>query len=459
MKKTKANAESSVNNRKLSCWCGSAELEYFSGAYLKCSACQTLISTMLGNYGHAELNKKQAQFYGKSYWVDYQQQELGFPAIDERARQDLYGRCLYWLKTILQYKLPVARALELGSSHGGFVALLGWAGYAATGVEINQWIIDFARRAFSVNLLLGDLAAQNIQKSSMDIIALMDVLEHVTDPVGVVTHCAQLLSPDGIMVIQTPCYPEGTDYRALQSAGSPFLSHLHEQEHLYLFSRQSIAELLSRVSVRYIAFEPALFAHYDMYLVAGKKPLKKNSPKRIEQALSKQPEARLVLALCDLDDSLKDTEKKLAQAETERSVHLSRLEEYEMRLQASDTESSKRYAQINELTGQLTSSEKDRAATQKQIEQLNALMKECEADRTARLEQIEQLTAWLQKSEADRAARLEQIETLGRRLDEVDRENKDRFAQIEKLQAWLKQSEADKVTLNRMLQELADKRQ
>ncbi len=522
MKKTKAGAESSVNNRKPSCWCGSAELEYFSGAYLKCSSCQTLVSTLLGKYGRAELDKKQAQFYGKSYWVDYQQQELGFPAIDERARQDLSGRCLYWLKTILQYKLPVARALELGSSHGGFVALLGWAGYTATGVEINQWIIDFACRAFSVNLLLGDLAAQNIQKSSLDIIALMDVLEHVTDPGGVVTHCAELLAPDGIMVIQTPCYPENTDYRALQSANSPFLSHLHEQEHLYLFSRQSIAELLSRVSVRYVAFEPALFAHYDMYLVAGKKPLKKNSAKRIEQALSKQPEARMVLALCDLDDSLKDANKKLAQAETERSVHLSRLEESEARLAASDTESSKRYAQINELTallresesdrdnrmkhilvlqetlasaegesksrylqikeltqllkkteaesdrryeqingltGQLTSSEKDRAATQEQIEQLNALLKECEADRAARLQQIEQLTAWLQKSEADRAARLQQIETLGRRLNEVDRENKERFAQIEKLQAWLKQSEADKVKLNRMLQELTDKRQ
>ncbi len=396
MKKTKAGAENSLNKKKLSCWCGCTELEYFSGTYLKCNACQTLISTLLNSYDRMELDKKLAEFYGEPYWVDYQKKKLGFPAIDERARQDLSGRCLYWLKTMLKYRLPDARLLELGSAHGGFVALLGWAGYTATGLEINQWVIDFARRAYRVNLLAGSLESQDLEKGSLDIIVLMDVIEHVTDPRGLLSRCAELLTNDGIIVMQTPQYPEGADYAQLQAAESPFLNHLHENEHLYLFSRQAVVKLLQQINVQQIAFEPAFFAHYDMFLVAGKKNLQANSAEKIERALSKRPEGRMVLALCDLDGRLRDVNNKAEEIGQE-----SRL----------------------------------------------------------RFEQIQQLTAWLQESEADRASRLQQIETLGRRLDEVDRENQDRFAQIEKLQALIRENEADKVKINNMMQELTDKKE
>lgn len=297
---------------------------------------------------------------------------------------------------MLKYRLPDARLLELGSAHGGFVALLGWAGYTATGLEINQWVIDFARRAYRVNLLAGSLESQDLEKGSLDIIVLMDVIEHVTDPRGLLSRCAELLTNDGIIVMQTPQYPEGADYAQLQAAESPFLNHLHENEHLHLFSRQAVVKLLQQINLQQIAFEPAFFAHYDMFLVAGKKNLQANSAEKIERALSKRPEGRMVLALCDLDGRLRDVNNKAEEIGQE-----SRL----------------------------------------------------------RFEQIQQLTAWLQESEADRASRLQQIETLGRRLDEVDRENQDRFAQIEKLQALIRENEADNVKINNMMQELTDKKE
>jgi 2-polyprenyl-3-methyl-5-hydroxy-6-metoxy-1,4-benzoquinol methylase len=520
MKKTKADKALTAKKKNPLCWCGGTALEPFSDSYFRCNDCQTLVSKMPGRYDRVELDKKQADFYGKSYWVDYQQQELGFPAIAERARQDLSGRCLYWLKTILEYKLPAARALELGSSHGGFIALLGWAGFEATGIEINQWIIDFARRTFNVNLLLGDITAQQIQKNSMDIIILMDVLEHVTDPLKVITQCAGLLASDGIILIQTPDFPGGSDYPALQSADSPFLTHLHGQEHLYLFSRRSVLQLLQRAEIDHAVFEPALFAHYDMYLVAGRQPLKKNSRKRIEQALSRQPTGRAVLALCDLDSRLREADNKaektgqesrlryeqiekltgqLRESEADRAERLKRMEELKKKLDETMQESRLRYEQIEKLTGQLRESEADRAERLKrmeelekkldetmqesrlryeQIEKLTGQLRESEADRAERLkrmnelgtqldktmqesllryEQIEKLTGQLRESEADRAARLQQIEALGTRLHEVDRENKDRFLQIEKLQTSLRKSEKDNAKGTKEMQKLAKK--
>jgi 2-polyprenyl-3-methyl-5-hydroxy-6-metoxy-1,4-benzoquinol methylase len=444
MNKKKAGGERSEKIKKLSCWCGCTELEQFSGAYLKCTTCQTLISTVLDRYDRTELEKRQAEFYGKPYWVDYQEKELGFPALDERARQDLSGRCLYWLKTILKYRLPDARLLELGSSHGGFVALLGWAGYTATGLEINQWVIDFARRAYNVNLLAGSLESHELAKGSLDIIALMDVIEHVSDPRGVLSRCAELLTADGIIVMQTPQYPEGADYAQLQAAESPFLNHLHENEHLYLFSRQAMVKILQQLSLKEIVFEPALFAHYDMYLVAGKRPLQVNSPRKIEQALCNRPAGRMVLALFDLDGSLKGAHKKLAQAEKERTVHLARLEKCETRLEASDTESSKRYVQIKELTALLRESESDRDKRMQQILALQEKLTSVAGESEDRYFQIQELTTLLQKSETENKKRLALIESLGKTLDETERDSQSRYDQIEQLTAQLLESESDR---------------
>jgi 2-polyprenyl-3-methyl-5-hydroxy-6-metoxy-1,4-benzoquinol methylase len=456
MNKKKAGGERSEKIKKLSCWCGGTELEQFSSSYLKCTICQTLINTMLGKYDRTELDKKQAEFYGKPYWVDYQKKELGFPDINERARQDLPGRCLYWLKTILKYRLPDARLLELGSSHGGFVALLGWAGYKAKGLEINQWVIDFARRAYNVNLLAGSLESHELSRGSLDIIVLMDVIEHVSDPSGVLSQCAKLLSADGIIILQTPRYLEGADYEQLQAAESPFLNHLHENEHLYLFSRKAMVKLLQQINLKHIAFEPAFFAHYDMFLVAGKKPLQVNSPRKIEQVLSKSPEGRMVLALFDLDGPLRDTQKKLAQAETERTVHLSRIEECETRLETSDTESRKRYAQIKELTALLRESESDRDKRMQQILTLQEKLTSVAGESEERYYQIQELTKLLQKSETESKKRFSQIESLRKTLDETEHDSRSRYDQIEQLTAQLRESESDRSERLRQIETLRE---
>src|SRR5713101_4073412 len=101
------------------CWCGSAELHLFSPDYLECH--------------HAA---------------------YGGPDFYTRTRGDLTERALYWLRTLLQYRLPPGKVLELGSAHGGFVALLRSAGFDATGLEMSRWVVDFARQTFGVPMLL-----------------------------------------------------------------------------------------------------------------------------------------------------------------------------------------------------------------------------------------------------------------------------------------------------------------
>src|SRR5215831_3687437 len=115
--------------------------------------------------------------------------------------------------------------------------MLRGAGFRATGLEMSNWVVEFARKTFYVPILGGPVEDQRIEPNSLDVIALMDVLEHLHDPVGPMRHCLRLLKPDRILLIETPCYREGSTYEQMVTRSARSLETLQPREHLYLFSR------------------------------------------------------------------------------------------------------------------------------------------------------------------------------------------------------------------------------
>jgi SAM-dependent methyltransferase len=230
------------------------------------------------------------------------------PDIRQRARQDLPERCLHWLRTLLSFKVPPARVLELGCSHGGFVALLRWAGFDACGQEVSPWVVDYARKTFDVPMLLGPIEEQALPERSFDAIVLNDVLEHLPDPVGTLRRCAGLLKPDGVLLVQTPDYPDHQTFAQMRSAQIPFLVYLENKEvtieHLYVFSKRSARLLGARLGCGYVEFEPPMFP-CDMFFAAGKQPLGRTSAEQVDRALEASPSGRLVQALLHAQGEIK----------------------------------------------------------------------------------------------------------------------------------------------------------
>ena len=60
-------------------------------------------------------------------------------------------------------------------------------------------------------ILIGPIESIDIADSSFSVIALMDVLEHLPDPVATMRRCLKLLKPEGMLLIQTPQFIEGTE--------------------------------------------------------------------------------------------------------------------------------------------------------------------------------------------------------------------------------------------------------
>jgi 2-polyprenyl-3-methyl-5-hydroxy-6-metoxy-1,4-benzoquinol methylase len=272
------------------CWCGYPQLEPFSAHYRVCRACGTLVSQAAFD----------SALYDEDYWLSRQTERHGLPDIRSRARLDLPERCAYWLRHLLSHRLPPARVLEVGCAHGGYVALMGWAGYDAVGTELSPEVARLAHELFGVKVLAGQVEKHALEAESLDVIVLNDVIEHLPDPIATMSHCAKLLNKDGFFVIQTPEYKEHLSYGELVATRDLFLKHMERMhdEHLFLFSRRSVGAFFSRLGFPVAGFANPIFP-YDMFFTASRAPLPSHDDAAIAAATARKPVGRLVQALLD----------------------------------------------------------------------------------------------------------------------------------------------------------------
>ena len=160
----------------------------------------------------------------------------------------------------------------------------------------------------------------------------------------------------------------------------PFLKQLKADEHLYLFSQSSIKELLHRLGADHIAFEPAVFAHYDMFFVASRQPLTTYSSDEIVSNLQMRPTGRLIQAMLDLDDRRLATEHKNAEAAGIYQDLLRQFEASEADREARLRVIEERGAQLdkvnNELENLQTANIELQTCLQSAFYELNALRRE-----------------------------------------------------------------------------------
>lgn len=401
---------------QLTCWCGNTDLVPFGPDYVECRQCGTLVLRKQLSVADLAVDDDDSAFYGKQYWLQHQQADLDQPDIYARARGDLPERNLHWLKALLKYRLPPARVMELGCAHGSFVALMQQAGFSASGVEMSPWVVAFARQTFGIDVQLGPIEATNTPPGSLDAIALMDVLEHLPDPASTMAHCLGLLKDDGLLLIQIPEFREGMEFDRLTKENSPFLGQLKTDEHIHLFSRRSITEFFQRLGARNIAFEPAIFAHYDMFLAVGKQPLQANTEEQVEQALMAIPQARIALALLDMKNSF-DAAPVL---EAEILARDQRLDEQYVRADELANARNLAEAQFADLLGKYRELEADReargAVIASQEAQMVELLRQLHAHHGVSNEDRRALEAQLAAVESDRIARGDVIEAQGERI-------------------------------------------
>ncbi len=140
---------------------------------------------------------------------------------------------------------PDARsALDVGAASGLLVAEASRAGLDAIGVEPSRSLVEAARAQHGAQVLRGVLPHPELEARHFDVVFLVDVIEHVADPVGLLRLCADRLARRGLLLVVTP------DFSSLAARLlGPRCWH-YRLAHVGCFDRRSLELALGRAGLR-----------------------------------------------------------------------------------------------------------------------------------------------------------------------------------------------------------------
>lgn len=94
--------------------------------------------------------------------------------------------------------------LDVGCAGGAFPKAALELGFKVTGVEPSTWLAEFGRREYGLDVRNGILDENMFPPASFDIVTMWDVIEHLTDPKGVLETIRGLLREDGLLIVNYP---------------------------------------------------------------------------------------------------------------------------------------------------------------------------------------------------------------------------------------------------------------
>ena len=128
--------------------------------------------------------------------------------VDHEYEEGSSYRCLQQRRIIdklLKFKKNSGclELLDVGAGTGLLLQEAKRQNIEAIGLEPSKWACEIGTKK-GLKLINGVLPNNEVNSKSYDIITLVDVIEHVEDPVNLLQLCNRQLKPDGILLLNTP---------------------------------------------------------------------------------------------------------------------------------------------------------------------------------------------------------------------------------------------------------------
>lgn len=143
--------------------------------------------------------------------------------------------------------VPGGKLLDVGCGTGDYLARMRRKGWVVEGSEVDSEAVEWAREKHRLTVHLGTLESIRLPAESYAVVTLSHVIEHVHDPVALLSECYRLLLPGGRLVLATPNI-ESFGHRCF----GRHWSLLDPPRHLYLFTRRTLKECATRAGFRSI---------------------------------------------------------------------------------------------------------------------------------------------------------------------------------------------------------------
>lgn len=148
------------------------------------------------------------------------------------------------IQTILGKRLEGLTILDIGCGWGQALLYFKSKGMDCYGFDPAPEAVAYGQKRGLNNLVLAGLDTMNVFKKRFDVVTLLNVLEHLGDPVKVIDEIKQhVLRPGGLLIIDVP-----NEFNPFQTAGQK----LHDLKewwvcppgHLNYFSKDTLCKLL-----------------------------------------------------------------------------------------------------------------------------------------------------------------------------------------------------------------------
>jgi dolichyl-phosphate beta-glucosyltransferase len=140
--------------------------------------------------------------------------------------------------------------VDVGGGAGGVTALLGWPPDRVAVLEGNHALATQAHRTHGLAAVRTAADRAPVADGAAEVVCLLDVIEHLHDPIAALREAGRVLAPDGRLVVTVPAHTW------LWSAADEQLGHV---------KRYTTSGLATELAAS--GFEPVLLTHVFSWLV------------------------------------------------------------------------------------------------------------------------------------------------------------------------------------------------
>ena len=180
-------------------------------------------------------SQKITEMYDEAYYTGKSE----YKYIDERITEkfDSY----VWdarIKNIKKY-VKSGKFLDVGSSFGGFLSRAKLAGFEVYGAEVSQYSSSYAnsRGIYTYN---GTYINNTFPNNNFSVITLVEVIEHLENPIEVFEKLYSQLIPGGLLLIQT------ANFEGKQAISESKNYHYYLPGHLFYYSKSNLESILKQ---------------------------------------------------------------------------------------------------------------------------------------------------------------------------------------------------------------------
>ena len=178
-------------------------------------------------------------------------ERLAQQRLDNRRADADRGRMATYLSELEPLLAPERRnMLDVGCGAGHSLEVAASRGWRACGVD-SSWSLIRAGRSRGLTIFHAD---DRIDRDGFDLISLWETLEHLNDPLKVLSDVVPLLRDDGLVSLTVPNV-DAVEARVMRQDLSWINGGAIGTVHINLFHRASLERLLSRVGLEIVGVD------------------------------------------------------------------------------------------------------------------------------------------------------------------------------------------------------------